>query len=426
MATVLLLGTLDTKGEEYRYVRDRLAELACDVLVVDVGILGEPTLPPDVERAEIAAAAGADLERLVAARDRGVAVDAMGRGAAAVVQRLHREGRCDGILALGGSGGAAIAAQAMQALPLGVPKLLVSTVVAGDVRPYVGESDVTLTYSVVDVAGVNRISERVLANAAAAMAGMVVAAVPLRQAEQPRLLVGATMFGVTTPCVTRARRLLDRLGFEVLVFSANGTGGRTMERMIDEGLITAALDVTTTELADEIVGGVLSAGPDRLEAAARLGLPQVVSLGALDFVNFGSPETVPSRFARRRLYRHSPAVTLMRTSPEEAAEIARLIARKLNGARGPTSVLVPLRGTSALAGDGAPFHDPQADRALVETLAASLTDDVELVDLNLHINEPAFADALVDKLAENHEKWMEGTHDARTSAEPAALTDRAR
>lgn len=425
-STVLLLGTLDTKGEEYRYVRERLIEQGCDVVVVDVGVLGEPTLASDVSRTEVAASAAADLEQLVAARDRGAAVEVMGRGATAVVRRLHDEGRFDGILALGGSGGASIAAQAMQALPLGVPKLLVSTVVAGDVRRYVGDSDLTLMHSVVDMAGVNRISERILANAAAAIAGMVGTAAPLRLAEQARPLVGATMFGVTTPCVTRARLLLERRGFEVLVFSANGTGGRTMERMIDEGLITAALDVTTTELADEVVGGVLSAGPDRLEAAARLGLPQVVSLGALDMVNLGPAETVPVRFVGRRFYRHNAAVTLMRTSPEEATEVGRLLARKLTGARGPCSVLVPLRGTSALAGEGEPFHDREADSALIETLAANLGENVELVELDLHINDPAFADALADKLDQNYGRWTGGTHDAPTGVERAAHADRAR
>jgi uncharacterized protein (UPF0261 family) len=400
---VLLLGTLDTKGDEYRYVRDRLVELGCDVLLVDAGILGEPTLAPDISRAEVAGAIGADLEELGRGPDRGVAVEEMGRAAAALLAPLYREGGFDGVMALGGSGGATIATHAMRALPLGVPKLLVSTVASGDMRMYVGESDITVMHSVVDVAGINRLSERILGNAAAAMAGMVGTGVGHGEMSA-RPLVGATMFGVTTPCVTRTRALLEARGYEVAVFSANGTGGRTMESLMEQGVVTAVLDVTTTELADELVGGILSAGPARLETAARLGLPQVVSLGALDMVNFGPAETVPERFAGRTLYSHSDSVTLMRTTPEECVEVGQAIARKLNGARGPCSVVVPLRGTSAISAEGRPFHDREADRALFETLEERLDHTVELVALDLHINDPAFATALADKLHENSER----------------------
>lgn len=403
MGTVLLLGTFDTKGDEYAYVRDRLVELGCEVVLVDAGILGEPTLPPDVSRAEVADAAGAELAELGRSLDRGVAVEAMGRGAAALLAPLYREGRFDGVMALGGSGGAAIATHAMRALPLGVPKLLVSTVASGDMRTYVGESDITVMHSVVDVAGINRLSVRILGNAAAAMAGMVGADAG-RIESSARPFVGATMFGVTTPCVTRTRSLLEQRGYEVAVFSANGTGGRTMESLMEQGVVNAVLDVTTTELADELVGGILSAGPERLETAGRLGLPQVVSLGALDMVNFGPPETVPERFEGRKLYRHSDSVTLMRTTPEECAEVGRVIARRLSGARGPCSVLVPLRGTSAISAEGRPFHDLEADRALFETLEEHLDQTVELVALDLHINDPEFATALADTLHANAER----------------------
>jgi uncharacterized protein (UPF0261 family) len=403
MGTVLLLGTFDTKGDEYAYVRDRLVELGCEVVLVDAGILGEPTLPPDVSRAEVAGAAGAELAELGRSLDRGVAVEAMGRGAAAVLAPLYREGRFDGVMALGGSGGATIATHAMRALPLGVPKLLVSTVASGDMRTYVGESDITVMHSVVDVAGINRLSVRILGNAAAAMAGMVGADAG-RIESSARPFVGATMFGVTTPCVTRTRSLLEQRGYEVAVFSANGTGGRTMESLMEQGVVNAVLDVTTTELADELVGGILSAGPERLETAGRLGLPQVVSLGALDMVNFGPAETVPERFEGRKLYRHSDSVTLMRTTPEECAEVGRVIARRLSGARGPCSVLVPLRGTSAISAEGRPFHDLEADRALFETLEEHLDQTVELVALDLHINDPEFATALADTLHANAER----------------------
>src|SRR6476661_2977483 len=255
--------------------------------------MGPPLVAPDVSREEVAAAAGADVEALRAAGDRGQAVLAMARGATAVVEQLHAEGRCDGVLAAGGSGNTSIAAEAMRALPVGVPKLIVSTIAAGDTRPIVGASDMLLAASVVD-AGINSVSARILANAAAAMAGMVQAA-PLELGES-RPLIAASMFGVTTPCVTHAAEVLDGLGYEVLTFHMTGTGGRSMEALIEGGFIAGVLDATTTELCDELVGGVLSAGPDRLTAAGRAGIPQVVSLGALDMVNFGPRDTVPAKF----------------------------------------------------------------------------------------------------------------------------------
>ena len=288
----------------------------------------------------------------------------MADAAAALARRLHDEGRIDGVLAAGGSGNTAIATRAMRALPVGVPKLMVSTVAAGDTRDYVGASDVTMMASVTDVAGVNSISGRILANAAAAIAGMVLAP-PVELGEQ-RPLVGATMFGVTTPCVTRAREELEARGYEVLTFHATGTGGRAMEALVEGGFLAGVLDATTTELCDDLVGGVLSAGPDRLEAAGRQGVPQVVSLGALDMVNFGARDTVPARFEDRNLYVHNPSITLMRTTPEECAELGRRIARKLSAATGPVALFVPLGGVSMIDAEGQPFHDPEADAALFE------------------------------------------------------------
>ena len=393
--TVALFGTLDTKGAEYEYLRDRAREHGADVIVVDVGVR-EPLLTPDVDRREVAAAAGADVDELAAAGDRGAAVAAMGRGAAAVAKRLHAEGRLDAIAGLGGSGGSSIVTEAMRALPVGVPKLMVSTLASGDTRPYVGAVDVTMTYSVVDIAGLNQISRRILANAAGAIAGM--AAADAGPGEEGRPLVAATMFGVTTPCVTRARERLEELGYEVLVFHATGTGGQSMEALVRGGFVSAVLDVTTTELADELVGGVLSAGPDRLEAAGAAGIPQVVSLGALDMVNFGPRDTVPERFRERLLYEHNPTVTLMRTMPEECAELGRTVARKLNAARGPVSLFVPLRGISAIDTEGQPFHDPAADAALLTSLREGLDPSIEVHELDLEINDDAFADAMVDRL----------------------------
>ncbi|HEY7692012.1 MAG TPA: Tm-1-like ATP-binding domain-containing protein [Gaiellaceae bacterium] len=397
MATVVLLGTLDTKGREYDYLRARLREQGVDVILVDAGVF-EPLAQADVTQDEVAAAAGADLASLREAGDRGAAVDAMCRGSAEVVERLHEEGRLDGILCVGGSGNSSIGAAAMRVLPVGVPKLLVSTVASGDTRPYMGATDVSMTYSVVDISGLNRISERILANAAGAIAGMARVIVPESGAGRP--LIGATMFGVTTPAVTRARERLEELGYEVLVFHATGTGGQSMEALARGGFLAGVLDLTTTELADDLVGGVLSAGPDRLEVAGELGLPQVVSLGALDMVNFGPRETVPSQFEGRNIYVHNPTVTLMRTTPEECAELGRRIARKLSAAKGPTALFVPLKGVSMIATEGGPFHDAAADEALFAALREGLGENVELHELDLDVNDPAFADAMANRLHE--------------------------
>ena len=388
MPTVVLLGTLDTKGAEYAFLRDRLLEHGVDVLLVDAGVT-EPAIEPDIPHGDLAPG--------VEFGDRGAAVSAMAEGAERVVVRLHDEGRLDGILALGGSGGSSIATRAMRALPVGVPKLMVSTVASGDTRPYVGAVDVTMMYSVVDIAGVNRVSARIMANAAGAIAGMVGASVP-QLAEKP--LIGASMFGVTTPCVTRARERLEELGYEVLVFHATGAGGQSMEALARGGFLAGMLDVTTTELADELVGGVLSAGPDRLEAAGEVGLPQVVSLGALDMVNFGPRDTVPAQFEGRNLYVHNPTITLMRTTPDESAELGRQIGRKLSAAKGATVLFVPLRGVSMIAVEGQPFHDAAADDALLAGLHEMLGPSVEVHELDTDINDPAFAVAMADRLHE--------------------------
>jgi uncharacterized protein (UPF0261 family) len=396
---VVLVGTLDTKGHELEYMRDRVREAGAEVVLVDVGVLGEPQVTADVSREEVAEAAGADHGALVAEADRGHAVEVMGRGAGAVLGRLFEEGRLQGAAAVGGSGNSSIAAAAIRDLPVGVPKLIVSTLASGDTRPYVGAKDVTMMYSVVDIAGINQISARILANAAGAIAGMAKASAPA--AREARPLVGATMFGVTTPAVTRARERLEELGYEVLVFHATGTGGQSMEALVDGGFLAGVLDLTTTELADELVGGVLSAGPDRLEAAGAAGVPQVVSLGALDMVNFGPKDTVPERFAERNLYVHNPTVTLMRTTAEENAELGRRIAEKLNRAGSPTVLFVPLGGVSAIDVDGQPFHDPQADAALFDALREHLDRDrVEVREIDAQVNDPAFATAMADRLHE--------------------------
>ena len=411
MATVVLLGTLDTKGDEYDFLRRKVREEGVDVLLVDTGVLGVPLAEPDISRQEVAAAAGASAEDLAGSGDRGAAVEAMARGAAEIVKELHSQGRLDAVLALGGSGGTAIASHAMRELPVGVPKLVVSTMASGDTRPYVGAVDVTLMYSVVDIAGLNPISERILGNAAAAAAGMAKSQGPQAEAEKP--LVGASMFGVTTPSVTEARKRLEELGYEVLVFHATGTGGQSMEALMRSGFITASLDITTTELADELVGGVLSAGPERLEAAGELGIPQVVSLGALDMVNFGSFESVPAQFSDRLLYKHNPTVTLMRTTPEECAELGRVIAQKLNRAQGPLTVFVPLKGVSLIATEGQVFHNPAADDALFGALREHLDPDVDVRELELDVNDPEFANAMADRLHALYEAWSSKRREVR-------------
>ena len=395
MPTVVLAGTLDTKGHEYAFVRDRLREHGVDVLLVDVGVYA-PQVEPDVSREEVARAAGEDTQALADAGDRGEATRVMGRGAAALLQTLHEQGRLHGVLGLGGSGGSSIVTTAMRALPVGVPKLMVSTLASGDTRPYVGAVDVTMMYSVVDIAGINSVSARILSNAAGAIAGMVQAKVPPME---HRPLVGASMFGVTTAGVTRARERLEELGYEVLVFHATGTGGQSMENLVAGGFLAGVLDVTTTELADELVGGVLSAGPDRLEAAGAAGVPQVVSLGALDMVNFGPRDTVPDRFEGRNLYVHNPTITLMRTTPEECRELGRQIGRKLSAAQGPTALFVPRRGVSMIAVEGQPFHDPAADEALLSGLSET-AEGVEVHELDLDVNDERFALAMADRLHE--------------------------
>jgi uncharacterized protein (UPF0261 family) len=397
LPTIALVGTLDTKGREYAFLRDRLREAGVDALVIDAGVNEPVGLEPDVSREEVARAAGADCHALAAAGDRGAAVTAMAAGAEALVRELYAAGRFDGILALGGSGGSSIAAPAMRALPVGVPKLLVSTVASGDTRPYVGAVDVTMMYSVVDISGINSVSARIMANAAGAIAGMVKATVP-QAAGRP--LVAATMFGVTTPCVTTARERLEEHGYEVLVFHATGAGGQSMEALAKDGFLAGVLDVTTTELADELVGGVLSAGPDRLEAAGAAGVPQVVSLGALDMVNFGPRESVPPQFDERNLYVHNPTVTLMRTTPDECAELGRAIGRKLSGATGPTVLFIPHGGVSMIATPGQPFYDAAADDALVAGLRETLRESVEVHERSEDVNDPAFATAMADRLHE--------------------------
>jgi len=400
--TILVIGTLDTKGAEFAYVRDLIAAHGHRTLVMDAGV-GEPQWTPDIGASRVAEAGGGDLSALRAAQDRATALEVMCNGARVVALELLAAGSIDGVISLGGSGGTAIATSAMKAMPVGMPKVMVSTMASGDTSAYVDVKDITMMYSVVDVAGLNRLSRRILANAAGAVCGMVEQEIPVAE-DKP--LVAATMFGVTTPCVTHVRERLEAAGYEVLVFHATGSGGRAMESLVADGFIAGVADVTTTEWADELIGGVLAAGPERLAAAAKAGIPQVVSVGALDMCNWGAIDTVPGAFKDRNLYRHNPQVTLMRTTPDENAALGRIIAEKLNATTGPTALFLPLRGVSMIDADGGPFWSPEADTALFDALRTTLDrSKVDLVELDLHINDPAFADAMADRLlAELHRR----------------------
>lgn len=386
---VAVLGTFDSKGAEYAYLKEQIEAQGVSALMIDAGVLNEPPFKPDIPAAEVAKAGGADLSALAARKDRGEAVAAMSRGGAVILARLAEEGRIHGAVSMGGGGGTTIGSTAMQALPVGFPKLIISTVASGDTRAYVGVKDIAMMPSIVDVAGINRLSARIIANAAGAIAGMV--KVEHKETVEEKPLLAITQFGVTTTAADKARAELEKAGYEVLVFHAVGTGGRTMEELIRAGFIKGVLDLTTTELADELAGGVLSAGPDRLEAAGETGIPQVVSAGALDMVNFGPRDQVPQKYADRLFYQHNPLVTLMRTTADENAALGAIIARKLNKAIGPTVFMLPRKGVSAIDVEGQIFHDGAADTALFDALRSNLSDKVELVEVDTDINDEAFA-----------------------------------
>jgi len=396
--TVVMVGALDTKADDFRFVKGLIEAAGAATIVVDFGVMGSPGLEPDIGRVEVAAAAGVDLARLASGDHKDEAMRVMAAGLAAVVARLHAEGRVDGILAMGGSGGTSIVTTAMRTLPVGVPKVMVSTVGGGDVSAYAGTKDITFIPSIVDVAGFNRISRTIYANAAGAIAGMVKTKVPKPRAEKP--LVTASMFGNTTTCVDKARGILEEKGYEVLVFHATGTGGRTMESLIADGYITASLDITTTELADEVCGGVFSAGPDRMMAAARAGIPTVLVPGCVDMCNFWGIDTIAEKYKKRNLYQWNPNVTLMRTTPAENSRIGQMIAAAANASTGPVAILLPLRGVSQLDSPGGPYWDPEADAACYNSIKANLRPDLPVIEIDANINDPEFADRAVEELLE--------------------------
>jgi uncharacterized protein (UPF0261 family) len=395
---IAVIGTLDTKGAEHAYVADCLREFGHEPLLVDLGTGGPATIRPDITRDEVATAGGIDLAALAATGDRGTCITAMSEAAPVLLAKLAAEGRIDGVISLGGGGGTALGTAAMRALPIGFPKVMVSTMASGHTTPYVASKDIVMFPSIVDVSGLNRISRPLFRQAAAAIAGMVDA--EKVEGTEGRPLIAASMFGNTTRCVDLARTVMERAGYEVLVFHATGTGGRTMETLIGDGLISGVLDITTTEWADELVGGVLTAGPHRLEAAARAGVPAVVVPGCLDMVNFGAPDTVPPHFGGRNFYHHNPQVTLMRTTPEENAALGRILAEKVNASTGPVRVLVPTRAISFISAPGQPFHDPEADAALFDSLRRHIDPAISLVEIDVAINDEIFAEACAGNLLE--------------------------
>lgn len=395
MATIAVLGTLDSKGEEHAFVAALIAQHGHKPLLIDVGTGGPATVQPDITREQVAASAGIDLAALMAKKDRGECVVAMTKAAPACVAKLASEGRIDGIISLGGGGGTAIGTAAMRALPLGFPKLMVSTLAAGNIAPYLGTKDITMMPSIADVAGLNRLSRVIFTRAAGAICGMV-SVTPAVGAAKP--LIVASQFGNTTTCVTEAKKVLEAAGYEVLVFAATGTGGRIMESVIESGIVSGVLDVTTTEWADELVGGNLNAGPERMDAAAKANIPVVVAPGCLDMVNFGEMASIPEKFKGRNFYIHNPQITLMRTTADECRQLGAIVAKKANAYQAGTAIMIPRKAISVISAAGQPFHDASADDALFSALKANAT--VPVQEFDLAINDKEFAQACAYKLIE--------------------------
>lgn len=394
--TVVIVGALDTKGKEFLFVKELIEKEGLNTLVVDFGVMGKPDFSPDISREEVARQGGGELADFLSGQHKDAAMKIMAGGLKKVVARLYADGKLDGILSMGGSGGTSIATAAMRELPVGVPKVMVSTMGGGDVSAYAGSKDITFIPSIVDVAGINSISQTIFANAAGAIAGMVKIEKPKSALAKP--LIAASMFGNTTQCVDRARGILEAAGYEVLVFHATGTGGKTMESLITDGYMVAALDITTTELADEVCGGVLNAGPTRGQAAPRAGIPTVLVPGCVDMANFGSIDTVPAKYQGRNLYEWNPNVTLLRTNETENRKMGEMLAAAANGANGPIAVILPLKGVSMLDSQGERFWDPAADAACYTAIRENLRPGIEVIESDHNINDPEFADLCANTL----------------------------
>ncbi len=394
---ILIIGTFDTKAEELNFIKDQILARGQNARTLDAGVLQPSPGYVDISNQRVAAAGGQPLHELVSRRDRGQAVGIMAQGAAKITRELFDRGEISGVISLGGGSGTVIGTSAMRTLPVGIPKVMVSTMASGNVRLYVRTSDICMIHSVVDISGLNRVTKKILGNAAAAVCSMVEEKEDFSLDGRP--LIAVSMFGVTTPCVTEARKIIEEKGYEVLVFHANGPGGMAMEQLIAEGNIQAVLDISTTELADELLGGKCSAGPDRLEKAGEMGIPQVVVPGAMDMVNY-FPDAIPPQFRNRLFHVHNPATTLMRTNEEENRRLGGIMARKLSRAKGPVVVCIPLEGFSAIDSPGQPFFSPKANRAFIEAVKTNLPPHIPVIEKNLHINDPSFAREIAQALLE--------------------------
>jgi len=410
LSTVVVLGTFDTKGREYGYVKECLVESGVTPLMIDFGVLADPPFNPDISARDVARAGGADLAELSSCHTggdaRAVALEVMTKGLIEILKTLREEGRCDAVFGLGGSGGSSVISEAMRSLPVGVPKLLLSTMASGDVGNYIGTKDICIMYSITDIAGLNRISQPILRNAAYAIAGMAKGGPPVQQ--EDKSIVAITMFGITTTGVLRIVDRLEEEGFETIVFHANGSG-RAMEELIDEGLIDGVIDYTVSELTDYVLGGAFHAGPNRLEAASRQGIPQVVVPGSIEVLNFGARDTVPEKYntPQRKIIIHNPFVCGVRINELESEELGSILARKVNDTKGPAAVLLPLGGLDEFeAPPDGPWIDKEKDEALFDAIRTNLRANISLTELDANINDREFADATVDtflQLWEQHQ-----------------------
>lgn len=403
--TILLIGAFDTKGEEYAFVRYLIEARGHRTVALNVGIMEEARhMRPDWDAAEVASKAGHTLEALRKKADRGFAMEIMSQGATSLVKELYEQKRFDGIVGMGGTGGTAVIGAAMRQLPIGFPKVLVSTAVSGETSHIAGSKDIIMIPSIVDVAGINRISRKIFSQAAGAISGLVEQELVELATDKP--IIAITMFGNTTVCVERCAKQLTDKGYECLVFHCTGTGGKTMENLVDEGLITAVLDITTTEWADELCGGVFTAGPHRLEAPGKAGIAHLIVPGCVDMVNFGPADSVPNKYKDRSLYYWNPDVTLMRTNVFENVAIGKVFAEKANAAQGKNAFLIPLKGFSILGAEEQKFFSPQADEALRASLKEHLRSDIIIEEMNVNINDNAFADRAVEMLLELMEPYI--------------------
>lgn len=392
---IAVVGTLDSKGHEHAFVAEQIKANGHTPVLIDLGTGSEAQVTPDFTRFEVAAGNDTDLQRLIDRQDRGECVMAMSKAAPIFISKLADEGKIDGIISLGGGGGTALGTAAMRSLPIGFPKVMVSTLASGNTAHYVGTKDIVMIPSIVDVAGLNRISKTIFTQAAGAICGMVEAKV---NSTDSKPLIVASMFGNTTDCINHASKILEDAGYEVLIFHATGMGGKSMESLIESGMVAGVLDITTTEWADELLGATLSAGPTRMDAMTKANIPAVIAPGCLDMANFGELDTLPNKFKDRTIYVHNPQVTLVRTNAEECAQLGKIIAQKANANAAPTAILNPLRTVSVISAEGQPFHDAEADKALFDAIHANAK--VEVIDCNEEINSPVFAELAARKLLE--------------------------